>query len=184
MLAGPLALAAFVLATQTPPLAGCGVPGLDDTRAKFELVDSSGATHKASLVRIDGAAVLLRARGQVVAVPCAELERRERPADRRWDGALIGFGAGLGLAALVAVGSAGASLYDPNGQYHEPIAAELAIMAAFTGIGYWIDSVHGGKHTVFLGKMPAAAAHPSGLTLEVTGSAHHQQLNVGYRVTF
>jgi hypothetical protein len=168
------------------PSPDCAALTLAGDHAKYELRDSNGKTHNATLVRIERANALLRSNGQVIVVPCNELARHEHPADRRWDGALIGFGAGLGMAVLVGAGSATGSLMNdsPDAHYSEPKGTEIAVIAASTAIGFAIDSLHGGKKTVFVGTLPSTATPASGLTLGVTGHTHQRMLRVGYHVTF
>jgi hypothetical protein len=201
----PVALAIFLLAAQQPiaqPGANATTPAQHDPEpgranrdalqmlttgnVKFALLDSRGKEHKASLVRVDGNNAVLRSHGADHSIPVDQLRRFERPADRRWDGALIGFGVGLGLAALVGAGEAAASLFSdaPNPPHSNSNGTEISLICISTAIGYAIDAAHGRKHTLFVGTMPATSARSSALAVGVVGHGRDRGLQASYRLAF
>jgi len=189
----PVALAIFLLATQQPiakPGADATTPAQHDPEpgranrdavqllttgnVKFALLDSKGETHKASLVRVDGNKAVLRSHGADYSIPVDQLRRFEQPADRRWDGALMGFGVGFGL---MLVGAPHAPLEAAPGLVFLPIVS--------AAVGYAIDAMHGGKHTLYVGTMAATpVAHVSSLGLGLVGRAHDRGVQASYRVAF
>jgi hypothetical protein len=200
----PIALAVFLLATQQPitqPGAAAAAPHDPDPAAAnhdavemlttgtvdFAVLDARGKEHKASLVRVDGTDAVLRTHQGDYSIPVEQLRRFERPADRRWDGALIGFGAGLALAVLVEVAAAEVSLLSAsaNAQTTDASAAAISVICISTAVGYAIDAAHGRKHTLFVGTIPGTpATHSSALTIGTAGHPHDRGLQAGYRVTF
>jgi len=204
MLTAPLALAVFYLTTQRPapqsaddasPPAqhGPGEPAaasegvvqmLKDGKGRFELLDTDGGRHKASLVRIDGDNVVLRARKELFIVPADRLQRSDRRGDRPWDGALVGLSVGFGLWALIAEGDPGGGLdWKEDNPDDWTVKDTLSLLAFSTTVGYIVDALHVGKHTVFVGPMHAAKRQPA-LTLGFSGPPHERQVQVGYRVVF
>ena len=206
MLTAPITLAVFFLATQQPvaPSADgattsaqhdpepaianrAAIQRLTTGTVKFKLLDSTGEEHKASLVRVDGTNAVLRSRGADYSIPFDQLRRIERPGDRRWDGALIGFGVGLGLAVLVTAGEAAVFPGDaptPPEDDHSG-AVNLSLICISTAVGYAIDAAHGRKHTLFVGTMPATpATRASALAVGLVGRARHRGLQASYRLSF
>jgi hypothetical protein len=206
MLTASLALAVFCLTTQRPapqsadvasppaqdrpvepPAAGEGVVQmLKDGKARFELLDTDGGRHKASLVRIDGDNVVLRAREELFIVPADQLHRSDRRGDRPWDGALVGLSVGIGVWALVVQGDpAGTYRWKSDNPDDWTVKDTLSLLAFSTTLGYIIDALHVGKHTVFVGPMRANVSKPkAGLTLKFAGPPRERQLQVGYRLAF
>jgi hypothetical protein len=206
MLTGSLALAVFCLTTQRPApqsadvasppaqdrpvepaAAGEGVVQmLKDGKARFELLDTDGGRHKASLVRIDGDNVVLRSRHELFIVPADQMQRSNRRGDRPWDGALVGLSVGLGVWALIAEGDPGGGLdWKADNPDDWTVKDTVSLLAFSTTVGYIIDALHVGKHTVFVGPMRASTTKPKpGLTLNFAGPPRERQLQVGYRVTF
>jgi hypothetical protein len=200
----PIALAVFLLTTQQPitePRAVAAPHDPEPTAAnhdavqmlttgavKFALLDARGKEQKASLVRVDGTNAVLRTHQGDYSIPIEQLRRFERPADRRWDGALIGFGAGLALAVLVEVAAAEASLLSAsaNAATSNGSAAAISVICISTAVGYAIDAAHGRKHTLFVGTIPGTPGthHSSALTIGTAGHPHGRGLQAGYRVTF
>jgi hypothetical protein len=197
MLTAPITLAVLLLATQQPVAPSADgattsaqhdpeeavanpttIQMLTRGKVKFELLDSKGAEHKASLVRIDGSNAVLRSHGADYPIPVDQLRRIERPGDHAWDGALIGLGVGFGVMVLVAS--------------HAPLPAAEGLAAGFfpllgvsAAIGYAIDAMHGGKHTLYVGTMPATpATHASALAVGLVGHAHDRGLQASYRLAF
>jgi hypothetical protein len=209
MLTAPITLAVFFLATQqpvAPPADGpttsaqhdpepalanrTAIQTLTTGKVKFELLDSEGEEHKASLVRIDGNDAILRSRGADYSIPVDQLRRIERPGDRRWDGAVIGFVVGVGVAALYGAAAASASIlsdapYPPHDNSDAVAAVGASLLCVSTALGFALDASHGGKHTLFLGTMPATpATHASALAVGLIGHAHGRGLQASYRLTF
>ena len=159
-------------------------------KVKFELLDSSGEEHKASLVRIDGNDAVLRSRGADYSIPVDQLRRIERRGDRRWDGAVIGFVVGVGVAALYGAAAASAStLSDAPNLTHDNSDAVAAVGASLicvsTALGFALDASHGGKHTLFLGTMPVRpATNASSPAVGLIRPPHGRSIQASYRLTF
>src|SRR3954447_21451369 len=89
----PAPTAEHGLAEPAPPADGV-VHMLKDGRPRFELLDTNGVRHKASLVQIDGDRVVLRSGQDLFTIPFDELQRSRRRGDSPWDGALAGLAVG------------------------------------------------------------------------------------------
>jgi hypothetical protein len=189
MVAASIALAIICLAAQHPAAttpSEAAKEMLRGDKVKFELLDSNGAEHKASLVRIDGRNAVLRSGGTDYTIPVDQLRRIERRGDRQWNGALIGFAVGVGVAAVIDWRTSASLLTGgrPPDDNSRAIAASL-ICTASGALGYAIDAAHGRKHTLFVGTMPATpAAHASALGVGLVGHAHDRGLQASYRLTF
>jgi len=209
MLTVPLTLAVFLLATQQPvappadsattaaqrdpepaPANRDAIEMLTTGKVRFELVDSDGAEHKASLVRVDGANAILRSRGADYSIPVDQLRRIERPGDRRWDGAVIGFGVGVGAAVLYGAAAASASILSaaPN-LTHDNSDAIAAVGASLicvsTALGFALDASHGGRHALFVGTMPVRpATNASSPAVGLIRPPHGRSIQASYRLTF
>jgi hypothetical protein len=153
---------------------------------RFELLDERGTRRKAELVQIDGDNVVLRSRNEVVTVPAGQLQRVDRRGDRPWDGALIGFGVGVGFWMMTASTDHGLGL-DPRMDNPDDVTLgdTIAMISFCTAVGYIVDALHVGRHTVLVGPMRANVSKPKGgLTLNFAGPPRERQLQIGYRVTF
>lgn len=190
MLTAPLTIAVFYLAMQrpvTPPDGASPLPQLapaapapaselavrmfKDGHAHFELLDSAGVRHKASLLQIDGDDVVLRSGTDVFTIPAEELQRSTRRGDKPWDGALIGLSVGVGMWALVAQNDPSAGLrWKSDNPYDWTIRDTVSLLAFCTTTGYIVDALHVGKHTVYVGPMRTGASKPG--------------LQMGYRMVF
>ena len=206
MLTASIALAVFCLTTQrqasqsadeaSPPAQHSAaepaapsegvVQMLKNGRTRFELLDTHGARHKASLVHIDGDNVVLRSGQEIFTIPADQLQRSDRRGDPPWDGARVGLSVGIGVWALVVQGDpAGTYRWKSDNPDDWTVKDTLSLLAFSTTLGYIIDALHVGKHTVFVGPMRANVSKPKGgLMLNFAGPPRERQLQVGYRVTF
>jgi hypothetical protein len=163
---------------QSAPSTPAGTPGqqvvqlLKEGKVRFELLDDRGKRHKASLVQVQGDAVTLRTRGELLVVPADQLQRAERSGDAPWDGALIGLAAGGALLA-------GTVAPDPGDwTVHDTIS----FLSFTTAVGFVCDLVHNGRHTVLVGALRSKSA--SSLEVRVAGQPRDRRVQVGYRVAF
>jgi hypothetical protein len=153
--------------------------------ARFELLDSLGARHKASLVQIDGDNVVLRSGKEIFTIPADQLQRSDRRGDPPWDGALVGLSVGVGVWALVVQGDpAGTYRWTSDNPDDWTVKDTISLLAFSTTVGYIVDALHVGKHTVFVGPMHALARRPAALTLAFTGPSRERRLQIGYRMSF
>ena len=205
MLTASLALAVFCLTTQRPAQSaddasppaphGAAEPAppsegvvqmLNNGGTRFELLDSLGTRHKASLVQVDGNNVVLRSGKEIFRIPADQLQRSDRRGDPPWDGALVGLSVGFGVWALVVQGDpAGTYRWKSDNPDDWTVKDTLSLLAFSTTVGYIVDALHVGKHTVFVGPMHATTSKAtSGLTLNFSGPARERRLQFGYRMSF
>jgi len=204
MLTTQVAIAVFVLATQRPAAqpddesalsvqhgpAEQAPPGegvvqmMKDGGTRFELLDTGGVRHKASLVQIDGDNVVLKSGKDVFTVPVDQLQRSTRRGDSPWDGALIGLSVGGGIWALAAQ-SDPAAVYRWKSDNPDDwtVKDTISVLCFSTTVGYIIDALHVGKHTVFVGPM-RSAKRQSALTVAASGKSGERRVQVGYRIAF
>jgi len=168
-----------------PPGEGV-VQMLKDGRTQFELLDTDGVRHKASLVQIDGDNVVLQTGDGVFTIPVDQLQRSRRRGDSPWDGALVGLSVGGGLCALIAQSDPGSTIrWKSNNPDDWTMRDTISLLALSATVRYIIDALHVGTHTVFVGPMPASPSKPQGaLTLNFAGPKRERQLQIGYRMTF
>ena len=190
MLTAPLTIAVLYLATQhpvTPPDGASPVPRpgpaapapasetvvrmLKDGHGRFELLDTAGVLHKASLVQVNGDSVVLRSGNDVFTIPVEDLQRSHRRGDSPWDGALIGFSVGAGIWALVAQDDPASTWrWKSDNPDDWTVQDTISLLAFSTTVGYIVDALHVGKHTVFVGPMRSSGSKAG--------------LQVGYRMVF
>jgi hypothetical protein len=192
MVTASLALAVYCLVVQRPTDPAVAAPSEDilawlaDNTPRFELLDERGKRHKASLLQIDGDRLVVRAQKKVFTVPASEFQRVYRRGDSPWNGTLIGLGVGFGMWMMVASNDQGLGLDTKLDNPDDFTLADTVGMIGFcTALGYIIDTLHVGRHSVLVGPMQANAPKAtSGLTLNVAGPPRERRLQVGYRLSF
>jgi len=156
---------------------------LMDGHVRIELLDERGKRHKASLLRTNGNDLVLWIGHQSITVPADQLQVAERRGDRPWDGALMGLGVGLGLAAMVSSDSPNAGLeWTSNNPDDWTLQDSIGLVCFSTALGFVIDTLHVGTHKVLVGPMQSKSS--SKVDVALAGPAHDRRLQVGYRLAF
>lgn len=143
------------------PAAAAAQPAPDARRAtvrqgdRVRVTDESGRSITARVAAISDVGLTLQDGGKRAEIPYSAIVKIDRPRDRVWDGALAGFaiGAGLGLIGVATEDHdtscqpeawfCGASFGPP------PSAVVLMLGGIGAGIGVGVDSLIGGKKTLY-----------------------------------
>jgi len=183
-LPNPTAEAALQPPAQATAPSEYAVQLLKNGHPQFELLDLHGKRHKASLVQIEGDNIVLRTQRGLFTVPAEGLQRSVRRGDPSWDGALEGLSVGVGLSLLV-VQNSGCLCWKSDNPDVWTMQDSLSLMAFSASVGWIIDALHVGRHSVLVGSMPTTASKPKPtLTLGFSGAPHARKLHIGYQVAF